>query len=113
MSDCQCELMPSRWPTDGMISAFAGGLPAGFGVTGVTRLIDTGTPTGVTPLLLIVPLPGVVTRRISVPVNVPFGKPFGSASTMKSDPSGGSTPVVGCTLLSHDLLSRAAVKGSV
>ena len=42
MSERQVELMPERWPTDGMISALAGGAPLTFELTGVTRLIDTG-----------------------------------------------------------------------
>ena len=112
-SDCQCELIPSRCPTEPMISAFCGGVPPAFGVTGVTRLIETGAPTVVTPWLLMVPLPGVVTSKNTVPVNVPLGRPVGSAKTIRSTPSGGSTPMVGCTRTSHGLLSSCAGKGRV
>src|SRR5438067_13268337 len=42
MSLRHCESMPGRWPTVGMISAFAFGVEYLPGVTGVTRLIDTG-----------------------------------------------------------------------
>src|SRR5438128_8741416 len=93
--------------------ALAGGVPDVCGLIGVTRLIDTGAATGVTPWLAIEPLPGVVTSRITVPVKVPFGRPVGSANTMRSTPSGGKTPLDGCTLLSHGLSSSCAVNGRV
>src|SRR5438552_2246367 len=113
MSDCHREFRPSRCPTDGMIKAVAGGTEAGCGVTGVTRLIDTGAEMVVTPLVLTVPVPGVTTSRMTVPVNVPLGRPVGSANTVNVSPSGGSSPLAGSTLTSHGLLSSVAVKGSV
>src|SRR5579864_3703416 len=95
-----------------MMIELAEGVPAGCGVTGVTRLIDTGAPTGVTPLVVTSPVLGVLTERITVPVKVPFGSPVGSAYTVRSIPSGGSSPLDGSTRLSHGL-SRLAVKGKV
>src|SRR5690348_4790182 len=113
-SEAQRELTPSRCPVEGMINEFAAGVPEGFGVTGVTRLTETGALTGVTPLLTIGPLVGVVfTETISVPVCVPAGIPVGLASTTKSRPDGGSEPVVGLTLTSHvSRGSSEAVKGN-
>src|SRR5437762_3806968 len=58
------------------------------------------------------PIAEVVTSRITVPVNVPFGRPVMSAVTMKSRPSGGKMPIDGTTVFSHGLLSSVAVKGS-
>src|SRR5947208_347375 len=95
-----------------MISAFAGGAPGDLaGMTGVTRLIDTGALTVTMPFGAIVPLPGVVTVTITVPVNVPFGRLEGSAKAVRSTPSGGNKPLAGSTRMSHGLLSTAAVNG--
>src|SRR5512140_34447 len=72
MSDCHRELMPSRWPTEGMISTFANVVVFFVGVTGVTRLTETGTEIVVEPSTR-APLPEVdtgVRTRTSVPVNV-------------------------------------------
>ena len=76
MSDCQWVLLPSRWPTDGMISVLDGAdgtLPVGR--TGVTRLTDSGMATVLPESLTweFETLSGVSVTR-TVPVNVPFGR---------------------------------------
>src|SRR5712691_2562525 len=96
-----------------MITAFWGGVPAGLGVTGVTRLIDTGAPTVVTPFAEMGPNPEVFTCTNTVPVKVPFGSPVGSAKTVRSMPPGPIEPMLGTTLTNHGLLSSVAVKGKV
>src|SRR6266568_9078010 len=97
-----------------MISELSGGGPAGFGVTGVTRLIDTGAPTGVTPFAVSLPLDGVVTSTITVPVCVPVGSPAGLANTVRLMPSGGRRPLDGSTRTSQGSCgSSEAVKGKV
>src|SRR2546430_2591366 len=95
------------------MTALAGGVLVIVGVIGVTRLIETGTLTGVTPSFAMPPLLGVVTLTMSVPVNVPLGRMLGSTKTVKSFPSGGRSPLVGSTLSSHGFGSNLAVKGSV
>ncbi len=95
------------------MTALGGGVPAGFGVIGVTRLMETGTLTGVTPSFAIVPELGVVTLTISVPVKVPLGRMLGSTKTVKSFPSGGRSPLTGSTLSNQGLGSNLAVKGNV
>src|SRR5687768_8929191 len=50
MSDWNSESpTPTAWPTIGKISASGGGVPLPTGVTGVTRLIDTGMLPDVVP----------------------------------------------------------------
>src|ERR1700751_1272545 len=100
-SDAQREFRPSRCPVDGMISELTGGGPDGFGVTGVTRLMDTGGPTGGGPFGVRAQLEVVVTRTITFPVWVPVARPVGSAYTVSSMPSGGSWPDIGTTRTSH------------
>ena len=94
-----------------MISASPGGVAAaGSGLIGVTRLIETGAEIGVMPFVVIGPATGVETDTMTVPVNVPFGSPDGSAKATRSTPSGGSKPLFGSTRMSHGLLSSVAVK---
>src|SRR5258708_1236823 len=107
-SDCHLELTPSRWPTEGMISALAGGAALLPGLVGGRRLMETGTLAVGTALAGLAPdpLPMVTT---TVPVIVPFGRSVGSAKTCNVTPDGDSEPFAGCTP-SHGL-STVAVKG--
>src|SRR6266849_8112649 len=96
-----------------MMSAFWGGVPAGLGITGVTRLTDTAAPTGVTPWLRIAPLLGVVTSRNSVRLNVPGGSPVMSSDAMRSTPSEPRKPLDGRTLFNLDWGLILTVNGPV
>src|SRR6266542_1840127 len=110
MSERHCELTPSRWPTEGMISEFADAEVFAVGETGVTRLMETGTAVDVAFGAMPPPL-GAPMVTTSVPVAVPFGSVDGSALISKSMPEGGRKPLAGVTL-SHGL-STLAVKGKV
>src|SRR5205085_5926017 len=100
MSLCQCEPMPSRWPTEGMISAFVGGAEFAPGVTGVTRLMETGVDmTVVTSFRALLVAPIGVSDTMTVLVNVPFGRFDGSVVSVSVIPSGVSTPLDGATLI--------------
>src|SRR5258707_9822166 len=94
-----------------MTRALAGGAALLPGLIGVTRLIETGTPTLVEPLLAFAPEPPLLMTTVTVPVNVPFGRSVGSAKTCSVTPDGGREPLDGCTV-SHGL-STVAVKGKV
>ncbi len=73
------------------------------GMTGVTRFIDTGMLTVVVACVCGEPSDGgVVMLTTTVPVTVPLGRSFGSASSSTVTPSGGSTPADGRTF-SHGL----------
>src|SRR5438132_1996388 len=107
-SDCHLELKPSTFPTVGIMSVLDNGVCLATGVTGVTRLIETGMLTGVTP---VTPTFGEPTETRTVPEIVPFGRFVGSAVTFRATPSGGYVPDEGATD-SHGL-STVALKGSV
>src|ERR1700756_2562938 len=108
-SERHCELMPSRWPTEGMISELPAGADCAAGETGVTTLTETGTVTG--GLVSSAPIfdeePGKVMMMVAV--NVPFGRSAGSAETVRVRPSSGRTPLFGETV-SHGS-SVVALKG--
>src|SRR6266511_2280781 len=73
-----------------MMSEFGSGEVPASGVTGVTRLIETGTDLGV-------PADAVVVRR-RLAVFVPTGRRRGSAVMVRSMPSGGIVPLDGVTV---------------
>src|SRR4051794_13938918 len=97
-SERHCELMPSRWPTEGMISELAEGVEIVDGETGVTTLMETGTVTG--GLLSSAPTfdgePGKVTMMVAV--KVPLGRSAGSAETLSVSPAAGRMPLDGVTV---------------
>src|SRR5205809_998017 len=97
-SERHCELMPSRWPTEGMIREFADGVEIVVGETGVTTLMETGTVTG--GLASSEPIfagePGKV--RMMVAVKVPLGRSAGSAETLSVSPAAGRMPLDGVTV---------------
>jgi hypothetical protein len=102
MSERHTELTPVRWPTEGMIKAFAGGAVLVVELTGVTRLTDTGALTVVLSRVLTWPtaLAPVCSATRMVPLNVPLtsGSSAGLKVTVKSKPDGGMTPVIGATV---------------
>ena len=79
-----------------MTSAFAGRVEFVVGVTGVTRLIDTGMLTTVVTSVDARPAAAIgVSDTTTVAVNVPFGRLVGSLATVSVTPSGGRMPVGG------------------
>src|SRR5258708_38627021 len=94
-----------------MTRALAGGAALLPGLIGVTRLMETGTPTLVEPLPAFAPEPPLLMMTVTAPVNVPFGRSVGSAKTCSVMPDGGSEPLDGCTV-SHGL-STGAGRGKV
>src|SRR5258705_3555299 len=97
-SERHCELMPSRWPTEGMISELAEGVEIVDGETGVTTLIDTGMVTGglVSRPPTFAGVPGKVMMMVAV--KVPLGRSAGSAETLSVSPAAGRMPLDGGTV---------------
>src|SRR6185436_10875434 len=98
MSERHWELKPSRWPTEGMISEASVGVVLVVGVTGVTRVTETGvffvdTPCVVKP----VESRPSLTVTITVAVNVAVGRPVGSMGTVRRTLFGGRGPLAGVT----------------
>src|SRR5947209_5810909 len=108
MSDCHLELTPGRWPTEGMMSAFAGSACLVVELTGVTSVTETGVFDVVSPSATMPfdEVEGVMMVTITVPVKVPLGRSVGSAVTVRSTTLGGRSPADGETL-SHGLSTRA------
>ena len=106
MSDSNSEsLMPDACPTAAKISASGGGVPLPVGITGVTRLTDTGSDTDPVSLRAGPSLAPPLYVTCSVAVFVPMPRWWGSAVTVRVRPSIGSVPLDGVTV-SHGLSAR-------
>src|SRR3954453_16050531 len=98
-SDWKCEPMPSAWATGGMIMALTGGLLSfGFGVTGVTRLTETGTLPLEVAVAPIFPEAFCVLVPFRVASNEPASGPEVFMLTLTGTPPEGSGPVAGVTV---------------
>src|SRR2546428_3009896 len=85
-----------------MISESGGGVFLPVEETGVTRLTDTGTLTGATPLPAMRPDDPASYVRMIVPVFVPRLRAAGAGVTVKVTPAGPRGPEEGVTV-SHGL----------
>src|SRR5687767_13709042 len=95
--------MPSVFATAGITSASGGGVFFGVGVTGETRLIETGKVTLDPAARMPADAPVVI---VTPPMFVPGGRPAVLTNTVRVCPPAGTVPVVGETVI-HEVVGIA------